>query len=684
MEDGSSASQPASPGQSLELLRDLEIECFSASKNIDVDACTNIYTEIENALSSTKALENKESNRLELLRRKILDQDAAFQEIQLKGHANERLFLDLVSERDSSKERLEKVKKAETVIKYEYQRIKSANDDVKKQADSVRLLNEDIVRPILEKKEFELRIASEESSSSLKELGKTKALYDEVSKQYSALYSNYDGALKIVEERKGYENQIKNRPHELQKEIELMNKRVANVEEELRRTRDQVAENQGKLLDGSSSKRSIESINRETMKKLEEQTKRCNRSKDEYASISKALALDQTKYHSLTTARVGIEIKLREAIEHLRHKRTAAQMQRKQLERMMRLYLKKKLITERSCEIVEYLNLKLIEDTDLIKEKQTLCADQFKAIENMKNEISVKVTRLLEQRNIEGDTKNELESLISNVEEKEIEVDRWRTEVKKLSKIISVLSSQKDIQAKKTKSIISDEKNTREMTKLKTFVMMDMNKVLYETNKRAREFGALYETLKRENNEIMASSSASSIALSEIRERIESDTNHMQCLRKSQEEKKNVLFKEKDSHESSKSSRSMLRVEKTNAYTAYREQKEEAERQKSKIDNLRSIMGSLQRDIVQLKARNGFLENRSRLMSDQMSHKKIELHSLLQRENVLEETLKRGELAIEQKKEDIRALQIQVSHVWCPCTLYNVCTQTLISSPSNQ
>ena len=83
---------------------------------------------------------------------------------------------------------------------------------------------------------------------------------------------------------------------------------------------------------------------------------------------------------------MGIEIKLREAIEHLRHKRTAAQMQRKQLERMMRLYLKKKLITERSCEIVEYLNLKLIEDTDLIKEKQTLCADQFKAIENMKND----------------------------------------------------------------------------------------------------------------------------------------------------------------------------------------------------------------------------------------------------------------------------------------------------------
>ncbi len=656
-------SQLVSPGQNSALLRDLEIECFSSGKNIDVDTCKDVYAKIQSILFATKSLENKESTRLDGLKIQFRDENAVFQEKLVKEESNGRLTSDLTNELDSAKERFEKVKKAETVIKYENRRIQSTNNDAKKEANVIKLLNGDVVRPVMEKKEFDLRVALEESSSYLQEVEKTRFLLDEVSKQHADLQSNYKRVLSVLDERKKHESIIMKRPNEVQNEIQLAKKKVVDVEEKLKSTREEVAESQRHMSNENNSRRRVDVINKETMNLLEDEIQKLQKLKNEHASMNKVAVMNQTKYHSLTISRVGIEIKLRETNENLRHKRNGAKLQRKQFDRIMRLYLKKKIIAERSSDAVRDLGMKLCEETGIIKEQQRICSEQFKTIEKMKNEISIKVTRLLEQRNIEGETKNELEELLFTVEDKEIEVDGWRTEVKKLSKIISVLNSQQDIQSKKTKSILNDEKNTKEMTKLKSFVVTDMKKVLHETNKRAKEFSALYEALKREKNNTLASASASSNALLEISRKVQSGNNHLQQLRQSQEEKQNVLLKEKDSHENSKSNRAILRVDKTNSYASYREKQEEAERQKNKIEKLRSIVGSLQRNITQLKARNRFLRNRSRLMADQMSHKKNEVHLLLQRANVLEETLKRGELAIEQKKDDIRTLQIQVSTI---------------------
>ena len=209
MEDGSSVTQHALSGQTSELLRDLEIECFATGQNVDIDSCKEILKNIKASLSSTKDLENEASNRLNILQQKLLDQDVRLQDFQLKEHENERLLEKLVSQWEVSKERLEQVKKADSAIKYEYQRIKSTNDDLKKHADSVRLLNEDIVKPVMEKKQFELKVAAEESTRSLEELEKAKVLLQEVSKQHSTVQSTFNDSLKVLEERKGYAYKIK-------------------------------------------------------------------------------------------------------------------------------------------------------------------------------------------------------------------------------------------------------------------------------------------------------------------------------------------------------------------------------------------------------------------------------------------------------------------------------------------
>jgi len=564
-----------------------------------------------------------------------------------------------------SGERHEKAKKTQSVIKYEFQRIKPYNADLKKQADAVKALNDDIVRPVLEKRELEYGALSEEVSSTAKELEKATALLEELTEQYADLQSSYDSSMELLQDRRANETTVKNEPQEIQREIGMMNKKVITVQAELLGVQNQVSPSKAKVLAENTTRMRMESIQREVVKMLDGQKQKCNRTNNEHESILKTVTAAQTNYHSLTTARVHIEIHLREANEQVRHEGTAAAMQRKQLDRMMRLYLKKNRITVKVREVVEELKVKLKEDTAMIKTQEMVCRDQYQLIESMKDDINIKITRVLEQKNVEDETKIELETLIADTEGAESEIDRWRTEVKKLGKILSVLGNQRDIQIQRTKSTVGDEKDAKDLLKLKTYVVLEMCKVFSETNKRAKEFGALYESLKREKNEIVAASSASSLALAEVRERIDSGAIQVHKLRCAQEVKRNVLTKEKDSHESSKISRAMLRVEKTNARELYMEKREEEDRQVGKIDKLKSILGSLQRDDIQLKSSNKRLATRSRLMSDQLGDKKIEVHSLLQRANIHEETLKRGELAIQQKKEDIRAIKIHVS----PCTL---------------
>ena len=201
-----------------------------------------------------------------------------------------------------------------------------------------------------------------------------------------------------------------------------------------------------------------------------------DRSQDECDSISKALVLAQTKFNSVATNRVQIEIKLSETTEDVRHENAAASLQRKQLDRMMRLYVKKKGIVDRSKNTVEGLLVQLENDQHIINTKRAIYGDQSKSIEAMKDEVNIKMTRLFEKRNIEDEVKVDIENLLSAIEQSEGEVDRWRTEVKKLSKITSVLNNQRDIQMGRTKAIASEGKETLEVVKLKTFVVLDMQR----------------------------------------------------------------------------------------------------------------------------------------------------------------------------------------------------------------
>ncbi len=646
-----------------DILRDLEIEIFSSSssqEDLDIQTCQGILKEVQDVYSKCQSDQSETLEHLKKVKENLNAQYIILDDRTRKANECERSLASVSEEMENILEKHENAKKANLVIQYELLRVKPHNEDLKKQADDIKKLNNDIVRPVITKRELELEVAREEAAKASKALEKAKALHDELVLNGTDLQAGCDSTIQTLQEKKEYDSTLKAEHREIEYDIEGVKKEIVSVQEEITKVENQIASARQKSLDEKTKSNKVNGTKVDAEKKLENQRQKYSRRNKEYESVAKALAAAQAQYHSLTTGRLEIEIKLRDVNDNFRHQSASTLLQRKQLERLMRLYVKKKGIANRSKEIGERLKSQLGEQGDLMTYKEKECNEMNGTIESMKDDKNIKVTQLLEQRDVEDEMKLELEAILQEVDDKEEEIDQWRIEVKKLTKMISILRNQLEIQIQRSRRINSDEKETLEVLKLRNYTVLDMKKTFHETNKRVKEFNALYETLKKKRNDTETAISASSAGMMEIRGNISSCEVSLHELRNSHDEKSNVLDKEKDAHGTSKASMATLRVECKRSRATYRDKQGQKERQEGTIEKLKTVLGDIRRSTLQLRNRNERLSSRSKNMTDQLEEKRADLHSLLQRSNLYEETFKRGELAIQQKKEDIRVIQIQV------------------------
>jgi hypothetical protein len=308
---------------------------------------------------------------------------------------------------------------------------------------------------------------------------------------------------------------------------------------------------------------------------------------------------------------------------------------------------------------VSELEVKLKDQECLGKEQQNVCTKQSKNIDDLKDLISIEVTRLLERTNLEVEIKSDLEALLAEVSEKEAEVETWILETKKIKKIESVIVNQLMFQVQLLRNVKDDIKLLHESVKVKRMVLADVEKTIVSTNKRSNEFRALYESLDGEKNVILTAISASVLSKNELQKQIAECELELQVLRRAYEEKQNVLTKERDCHVSDRNFRATSRVEITNIKAVLSRMKEETEYQHKNIRNLKSILEALSRDAINESMRNGLLYERNSILYEQLNDKKSEIHFLLLRVNTQEESLKRGNLSLIQKQEDIHSLEIQ-------------------------
>ena len=643
-----------------QLLRDLEIESFASSHKTDLNVCTEILTLLQQHYSECCTYKDSLDLQYDQAKVEVLEQNELLQQYRQEEMENQNKLISFYKSRDESEAALERATKTERILQYELQRVETIHCDLQKQALSTKALNEDIVQPVLEKEQMELKVVKEEVSKAERDLAKSTTFLNHLNSQYEILKDNLDQEMQIKKEKKTEEAKMRNVPIELRRYAEILHKKEANIMKEIEKSTNQLQVLDGKVIERTDEKNKIELEYQQATKNLEFVGEKLQRSTEERDSIANAVSLANNNFCTKAASRVQIEILIKESDENARHEAALKSLHKKQLDRSMRLFLKKRSIVDKKMETVASLNTTMANDKQILHTKQAQVKANAEAIENLKDKISISVIRLLEEKDIENETRKELESILATIDEREVDLHTWKCEVKKLRKMISVLKDQIDVQKSKTKVVSGNVKDILEGGKLKAFTIMDIEKALKENNRQNSDLKRLYKSLKHQKEEFDTTVAGVIDTLGNIRKRHQTCLVELNILHRSLEEKKSIFEKEKDSHESSRRSKAMLRVEKANAREHYRELAEAHDRGKANVERLKTILGSLHRDGIEQSTKNRLMLTRNEQTMGLLQEKKSLSRSLLKKINIQEETLKRGELSMQQKNETYRAIRTQI------------------------
>lgn len=638
----------------------------------DVSAVEEVYVvekmhhEVKSLLSLKIDQESKVLNRLkELLRKENLDEMPSFtqqeEECKEDGHQHDEKNQ---KELYASKARYEQAKSSKSLTQEELHRLMCVQKDLKNQVESLTNLNEAAVLPILEKSKMDLGIVREEVLTARKELDKAVNTVDSLSRLYNELHlSHQEKEVRTLQAEKKRLEEMTSRnipdAQETHSEIDDFRKKVRSLEYDLAAGNEKLASHENEIVKKNGAREKLEDEKRDLLEKCELERRKSARLSGQSESIMRTLAVAQTKFRSVTTARVQLELKQREIDDKVRYESASSTTHLKQLNSLMSTYVKKKAVLDRSKRNVDELEVKLKDQEFLVKEQQKLCIEHSKSIENLKDIVNIEVTRLLERTNLEVEIKTDLEALLAEVSEKEAEVETWILETKKFKKMESAIATQMNFQTHILRSIKDEMRMLQKCFKLKRMVLADTKTAIASTNKRSNEFIALYESLEGEKSRIFTAISASVRSKTELQKQIAKQELELQITRRTNDEKRNVLTKERDYHDNDRNSRATLRVEITNLKGLIVRKKEEIDYQDKNIRNLKSILEAVSRDAISESMKNRLLYERNSILREQLNDKKSEIHSLLLRVNIQEETLKRGNLSLVQRKEDIHSLEIQ-------------------------
>jgi chromosome segregation ATPase len=173
----------------------------------------------------------------------------------------------------------------------------------------------------------------------------------------------------------------------------------------------------------------------------------------------------------------------------------------------------------------------------------------------------------------------------------------------------------------------------------------------------------MYDVVKNERNGYVNSIQAANQALAEMKERIKILHNEVDILQNESLAKDRALGKERLAHQTAQLQRDALRLEANKSHSSYRTAQEKVEQQIVEIDKLNSIINGLESDMLVLKKRYEVAVEARNYTGIQLIDRNDELCILYEKSNINEETLRRGEVSLRAKEEEIRMLRIQIAEV---------------------
>lgn len=572
---------------------------------------------------------------------------------------NDDSLAKLETAREEVQRRLDQAETEDNEAAYELHRLEETKTTITARLDDVNVENADLVKPELKRLKRVLTSLQEEREEVLSAHAKESSRLQKLESMAKAhVAERVDAEAKTKEKRVALTNGneepklIAKQMVDIEKQVVLQTKDIDRLDQRINDVQFSIGQTKRQRKDVDDMKKSLD-------KSIESQISDNESKQREACGVEEKIDLLKTQYHTLATNRLEIELALKEGNERLRHSKTTAALEKRQLDVAKRMYIKKRQATDEAKDIIPQLQTKLEENqASLVAyEKQTL--EQRAIIDDMKQKSELKRMRLMRQENVGKRMEDDLLSAADAVENKEAQIDRERTEEKKLCKVIAVMEAQRDSLRRKAGQVLEGAEDVEDQIKLKRLSILDLQKLCSETNKRCREFAALYESMKSERDSCTGTIQASERVVAELKIKVAGMESELDKLKSESREKSTILSNEYDAHEGSLATRATLRAERNRIRALLREKSDHVERQKVQIDKLRSTVSCLEKDVKRLQTQKSQTADAKRLMTEQLEDRKKELCRCYERASLYEDTLEKGEVAVKERRDYIRMLTLE-------------------------
>jgi hypothetical protein len=373
--------------------------------------------------------------------------------------------------------------------------------------------------------------------------------------------------------------------------------------------------------------------------------------------LHKQLASQRISQHDLAAESLEIELRIKNSQDEVKHNSNFLTAENRQLPLAKSALIKKQQalsMLQSSLPLAEAKLQELQQSISTIKmEKQ---ADEH-MLSSIKARVDSCIMNLVSEEYVEKDILERLHASSKAVAERECEIEQARIEENKANTLLFLIKEKGAITRRKIeqlgqlKSDVDMEIHVQEIRKL------DLTKKINNAEKKRRDFATLLEMTRGEKEETSSLINETQKSLSEMNKRSESLQADIAKSRAERDLKMKTLEGEIDARVVAQQRRATKRTEKSEAWSCCRQALEDVERHDVQIDKLKATLSNSKRELERATLQNEQLTAAKESMSRQMQLRKKQLEELQITANTYTETLKKGELGIQQKEKDRAATE---------------------------
>jgi len=488
---------------------------------------------------------------------------------------------DLQTKREETRKRLDQIEADASNVAFELHRLQETQVALKSQVEDINAENCQTVEPEmqrLQREQLSLRKETDETTSALaKETARLQQL-DDITKACLAERVNAEDRSKErrIELTKGADDPSKM----VAKQIKDIEKRSTSLKKDIKQLEERIVEVQFNIEDTKRQSKVINSTRRTVERDIETSTAENEGLEQEARSLEEKANMLKAQHHALATKRLEAEIALKKCNENLRHSKTVAALEKRQLDADKRLFVKKRLAADAAkTTIIPQLESNLQDSRASLATYEKQGLENRATLDDWKQRLHKQRMGLLRHQSMGSDMQNRLLMSVDAVEEKEMQIEQERGEEKKLGKVIAVKQAQHNLLRTKASQLTEDVDDLKEQQQLQKLTALNLEKSIVETNKRCREFSALHDIIKAERDSCTETIQASEKAIADLKGKAESLEKKLDQTKTESEENAAILGKEVDANESSVLLRDNLRKEQSRIQSLLREKNYQSERQ---------------------------------------------------------------------------------------------------------